>query len=388
MSRLTVISITLLLLALAGFLYINWSDAPGANFAASRTPTLAAGDFSVYFTENTFYQSVSDDLGFYILGRRVVRRYDTEGTLLWTRSISHTNPTFVQGGHYIALSAYRARAYYVFGPEGSLYTLTFDNDILSYHVACNGYSAVMSMDNSGGYNIEVFSASGTRVKQRVLNERNLFPVSMAISPDARILVVSYLDISGYNILSYICAYHIHERDRAHNDGLFASFRQIEGEIISKVRFIDSAHLMFSSDGQFGVYRLDSDMQFNYSWSIALENQAAFVDVISETGIAIAFGRPLLGAGGIQEGTFAIHGLDGTLIATYFMDGGISYLSTGTGAAIIGGGPLRRNFAAINYRGQVVWEYRATSDVLDFVLLDSYTRALIVTPTRMQIMEVR
>jgi len=376
-----IIITTILLLATAGILYMNWGDGFGSDFGAIGAPSFGAGDFHINFDSNLIYQSASDELGFYILERRSIRRYDVYGQRLWERTMSHANPVFVQGGHYIGVGAHLARAFYVFGPDGLVYRLDFDNDILSYHVACNGYSAILSVNEYGRYYIEAFNAGGTRVMQRVLEERNLFPISMAISPDASTLIVSYLDMSGHNMLSYICAYDMYDGT------LFASFRQIEGEIISRVLFIDDDYLMFSSVGQLGVYRLSAESRISYVWSKEFEAQAVFVEVIDGVGIAVAYGQSGLGAESAVEDTFVIYSLAGDRLAEYFMSGGVRYLSTGAGAAIIGGGPLLRDFIAIDYSNEVVWRYTATSDVLDFVILDTPQRALITAPTRMQIMEV-
>jgi len=380
------IAAAILLIALAGFLYIIWGGQ--ARSGSGAPPSLVAGDFSVNFEGITLAQSASDDSGFFVLTGWSLRRFDLSGRELWTRAVSHTNPLLIQGGAYVALSAHRSRIFYAFGPNGLLYTIDFEHDILSYHISANGYSAVLTT-NGDSYNIDVFNASGTRLKRHTVAERNLFPISMAISPDGRILVVSYLDVSGAVISSYICAYFIRAGEAAYyTDGLFASFRQVEGEIISRVAFIDQTHLMYSSDGQFGVYELTPAPGTRHVWSRTLDSHADFIEAVYGIGVAVAFGQPLIGAESSDEGTFVIYGLNGTELATYSMDGSISYLSSGAGAVIIGGGPLRRNFAAINYRNQVVWEYTATSDVLDFILLDKPERALIVTPARIQIMESR
>ena len=378
-----VIITTILLLATAGVLHMLWSGAFGANFGAAQGQALISEGFLIEFDENVVYQSASDELGFYILERRSIRRYDVLGQRLWERTMSHASPVFAQGGHYIGLASYRTRTYYAFGPDGPLYTLNFDNDILSHHIACNGYSAIMSEMDDGSFIIEVFNNAGLRVKRWVSDERNLFPISMAISPDATMIVVSYLDVSQHVIMSYICAYYIQG-----DGGLFASFGLLEGEIISRVAFIDDKHLMFSSLEQFGVYRFGAEPRISHVWSAEFANRAAFVEVVRGAGIAVAYGAPRVGAEGLEEGAFVIYGIDRSELATYFMQGGIKYMSASAGAVIIGGGPLSRDFAAIDYRGRVVWNYTATSDVLDFVILDTPERALIATPIRMQIMELR
>lgn len=382
------IALAFIFLVLSVFLYIIWGGSLGTAFVTGEAPSLVSENFSIVFDENVFKKTISDDSGFFTLTGSRIARFDHFGQIIWEQPLNYENPIFVHSGSYVAVSAYRARTYRAFGPYGSLHTLTFENDILSYHIAANGYSAVMT-GSEAGYNINVFNAAGLPVKRREINERNLFPLSMAISPDGRILVVSYLDISGPIILSYICAYYIHESEAAnYTDGLFASFRHLEGEIISKVRFIDSTNLMYSSDGQFGVYELGPGARVRHRWSNILNNRAVFVEAVEGIGIAVAFGSVLLNREGIAEGTFIVYNVNGDELASYIMDGSITYLSLGKEAAIIGGGALRRSFAAVTYRNRVVWEYTATSDILDFVILDTPERALIVSPNRMEIMRTR
>jgi len=377
-----------IVLVLAVFLYIIWGGNLGATFNTRDAPSLVSSNFFVVFDENFFKKTISDGSGFYTLTADRVARFDINGELIWEHQMNLESLTFVHNGSYIAASAYRARIFRAFGPRGILHTLTFENDILSYNIAANGYSVIMTQ-SEGGYNIDVFNSAGNHIKRRPVEARNLFPMSMDISPDGRILVVSYLDISGSVILSYICAYYIRESDAAnYTDGLFASFRQLEGEIISKVRFIDSSSLMYSSDARFGVYELGPGARFRYRWSKELDNRTVFLEAVNNVGIAVAFGSSLLNREGFAEGTFIVYGVNGDVLATYNMDGSITHLSVGSEAVVIGGGSLRRSFAAIKYRNRVAWEYTATTDVLDFVILDRPERALIVTPTRMEIMEVR
>ncbi|MCL2565453.1 MAG: DUF5711 family protein [Defluviitaleaceae bacterium] len=374
--------------ALAVFTYIIWGTNLGAAFATREAPSLVPGNFSVSFDGNSFKRVIADKGGFYALKDRGITRFDNFGEIIWEYPLNYENPVLVHSGSYVAVSEHRARTYRAFNPYGSLYTLTFENDILSYHIAKNGYSVVVT-ESESGYGINVFNTAGNLVKHKGIEDRNLFPLSADISLDGRILVISYLDISGPNILSYICAYYIRESDAAnHTDGLFASFRHLEGEIISKVRFIDSSNLMYSSDSQFGVYELAQGERVNYRWSRVLDNRAVFVNVVDNVGVAVAFGSSLLNREGYEEGTFIVYGVSGDELVSHTIDGSITYLSIGKEGAVIGGGALRRSFVAITYGNRVAWAHTATSDVLDFVILDRPGRALLVSPARMEIMEVR
>jgi len=382
------IVITLLLLVFASLWYIVFGDNLGLTFGTRTAPVLASGNFSVDFGQNAFPKTVSDGTGFFALTNGIVTRFDNSGSLSWEHPINHLNPTFVTAGSYVAVSELRGRNFQVFGSRGLLYTIAFENDILNYHIAYNGYSAVMT-GSGNGYSINIFSASGDSIKRKEVEERNLFPMSMAISSDGRVLAVSYLSVGEPVVVSYICAYYIDENDAAnYTDGLFALFSQVEGEIIYNVEFIDENHLMYSSDGRFGVYEVGPGQRARHIWSKTFDNRASFVEAVSGVGVAVAFGQPLINRAGFEEGTFMVYGYNGNELAAFVMDGPITYLSSGLEAAIVGGGPLGRSFSAITYRNRVAWEYTATSDVLDFVVLDRPERVLMVTPTRMEIMEVR
>ena len=382
------IVIPLLLVLIAGASHIVFGEGLIARFGTRPAPTLVRSDFSVELSERGSIQAISDGSGFFILRSTNVTRFDNSGRQLWAQPISYTNPTFVRGGSYVGVSEYRGRTFHVFGPGGLMYAINFENDILSFHVASNGYSAVMT-HIGGSYNITVFNAAGSSIKLRIIEEGGLFPVSMAISPDGRILAVSYLNTAGAVISSYICVYCIEAFDAAAGtDGLFALFRQLEGEIIYKVAFIDDSRLMYSSDREFGVYGLAPAGRVRHLWSEAFDNHAVFLEAVKNVGIAVAFGPPLISREGFEEGRFILYSPDGAELASFMMDGRITRMSIGPEAVIIGGGPLGRSFAAITYRNRVAWEYTATSDVLSFVTLDRPQRALLVTPARMEIMETR
>lgn len=386
MLKQAAIGVAVLLLILAGTILIIFQDNIFVNFRTGSVPALVSKGFSLDFAENLSVKTLSDGSGFFSLTNSRAARFDNDGILLWEHPLNYTNPTFVSNGSYIAVSQLRGRTYHAFSAGGIIYTINFDNDILNYNIASNGYSAVLT-GSEIAYSINVFNRAGTLVWSRTIEDRSLFPISMAVSPGGNILAVSYLDISGPTVMSYICAYYIDSEIGTESDeGLFALFRHVEGEIIHKVEFIDETHLMFCSDTELGVYELDELRRVNHRWSKNFDNHITFVETVANVGVAVAFGRPLLNREGLEEGSFIVYSPTGSELASFVMEGAITYLSTGSDAAIIGGGPLGRSFTALTYRNRIAWNYIATSDVLDFVILDRPGRALLVTPSRMMIME--
>ena len=379
-----------ILLILAAFLYFFWSaDAPEKTSDSGQLPSLVEADSPVLLDMGVSSRCIADDSGFFLLLGDGIRRYDNSQKLKWDYPLNLSNPTYVANATYVAVGEYKGTSLNVFGQSGIVYTLNFDNEIINFTVGSNGYAAVTVASTGGGYTINVYNSEGKRITYLVVEVTNNYPIHSTLSPDGRVLAVSFLNLSGTQMESYICAYYLKQSDGLdYTDAMFASFNRTEGEIISKVEFIDDSALMFLSDGQYGVYELSSSNQMVLKWFKEINNEVSFANVISGKGIAIAFGKSIVNKDGLAEGSALILDRSGKQIASYTMEGPVNYLHCGKEAAIIGGGSSGRNFAAVSYKNKVLWEYTATADVLDFVILDKLDKVLLVSSGSITFMETR
>ena len=389
-GNLIAILIAIILLFLATFLYFFWSDAaPARTSDSSQMPSLVETGTPIQLDMGASSRCISDGSGFFLLLDDGIRRYDNSAKLRWDFPLSMSNPTYVANATFVAVGEYKGTSLNVFGQSGLIYSLSFDNEIINFTIGANGYAAVTIASLRGGYTIDIFNDTGKRITSFVVEVENNYPINSALSPDGRILAVSFLSLSGTQMESHMRAYYLKQSDGLDfTDGMFASFHKTEGEIISKVEFIDSSTLMFLSDGQYGVYELNSSNHMVLKWFREINNEISFANAINDKGMAIAFGKSLVNKDGLAEGSLLILDKSGRQLATYTMEGPVTYLHCGKDAVIAGGGNSAREFAAISYKDKVIWEYTATSDILDFVILDKAEKVLIVSAGSINFMEMR
>ena len=378
------------LLSLAVFLYFFWNDdAPAKTSDSSKLPSLVETASPISLEMGSASKCISDGSGFYLLMGDGVKRYDNLSKLKWDYTLNMANPTYVSNATFIAIGEYKGSSLSVFGQSGLVYELNFDNEIINFTIGSNGYTAVTIASTRGGYTTDVYNTLGKRITSFVVEATNYYPMHSALSPDGRVLAVSFLNLSGTQMESHICAYYLRESDGMDfTDAMFATFHKTEGEIISKIAFIDDTQLAFLSDGQYGVYELSGSNRMNLKWFREVNNEVSFATVINDKGMAIAFGKSLVNKDGLAEGTLLMLDKSGKQIASYTMEGPITYLHCGKDAVIVGGGKSSREFASVSYKDKVLWEYTATSDVLDFVILDKVEKVLLVSSGRLTFMETR
>ena len=378
------------LFALAAFLYFFWSsDAPVKTSDTGQLPSLVDTGSPTSLEMGASSRCISDGSGFYLLLGDGIRRYDNSSKLRWDYPLNMSNPTYVSNATFVAIGEYKGSLLSVFGQSGLIYELNFDNEIINFTVGSNGYAAVTIASTRGGYTIDVYNATGKRITSFVVESTNYYPMHSALSPDGRVLAVSVLNLTGTQMESHIRAYYLRESDGMDfTDGMFANFHKTEGEIISKIAFIDDSQLMFLSDGQYGVYELSGSNRMILKWFREVNNEVSFANAINDKGMVIAFGKSLVNKDGLAEGILLVIDKSGKQIATHTMEGPVTYLHCGKDALIVGGGNSHREFAALSYKDKILWEYTATSDVLDFVILDKPEKVLLVSSGRVAFMETR
>jgi hypothetical protein len=361
-------------MVLAVYLYLTWGMGESLPIKSGKGINLGPSGTQVDVDFTGLTRSFSDGAGFYLCTGDGVRRYDNNCQTVWDYPLNFTNPVFIENNGYVGASEYKAFTYYAFDDSGLIYTHVFDNEILNFSISQNGHSTVVVATDTG-YTINVYNKSGTLLKYFIFQDRFNYPIAADISADGKILVVSFLDTSQIEMRSSISAYYL-SGDEAidFKDGLFANFNLAEGQVISTLKFMGPNELLFVSDRKIGCYRA-SDQSMELTWAKDINNEIEYIGYLNEMTIAVALGKPIADAEGMDEGTLLITDTDGTVKATLNEAGNISYLSAGRDTVIIGTGMGGRKFSGLNEEGSLLWEYESTLDIMDIVTLDEPDKVL-------------
>ena len=160
-----------------------------------------------------------------------------DGSLIWNISYEYTNPTLKMTKDYILLYDERGRGLELLDKKGSVLSLEMNMTIRRAAVSNTGVVAVLMEEGHISF-LQMYSPNGTKIAEGTIYPQNSgFPIALALSSDAKLLMVSELDINNKNMTSRIVFYNFGSVGQNESDNIVASYIY-EDEIIPDVCFMD------------------------------------------------------------------------------------------------------------------------------------------------------
>ena len=269
----------------------------------------------------------------------------------------------------------------VFSSLGMIYHRTLGGQILSARVNSSG-SAAFVVKTGSVYEICLFGPSGeppSGLSHIFHTEENVFPVSAAISEDGRVAAVALLDVGGARLLGRLDFYYLNEQAQRHDNGLFARI-QFDDEVIGQ--------LMFLGDGSLAAFSDRSIRRISFSGDAVTETAAIQLsNRISRLarmcgGFAAALGSGFAGADSERAGTVIV--FDSTLSERFRFnpDRRTTYVWANDNNLVVGAG---RSIYGLSRDGRLLWNYNATQDYSQVLMLENRDTILFVARNETRVM---
>ena len=218
--------------------------------------------------------------------------------------------------------------------------------------------------NGDHFKIQVYSHAGQLLMERFEEDEGIYPLAVSLSADGRVLAVSYLDTTGVQIKTRVLLFYTAMADSANTEtGDYYAGVEEDGVIAPVLYTMENGVFAAVTNGTvFGV-----SPEGSKAWSIPLGNE---VTAVSSGGsyFAIALGEEDPQKESLPEGTVRIFSDDGQQLASFDAGGAISYLKANQFGLVVGSG---RSFWGVRpQNGQVLWQYQATEDVQDILLIQT------------------
>jgi len=323
-----------------------------------------------------------DGKGFFLASRDGIRFIGSDGLEKMNSTYNMTAPKLIGKGSTAGVAEAGGLQLYVCSADRLLYTVMTDHPILSFSVAANGYSVVITQ-NGTEYNIIVYNAQGQINHRGVFVDANVYPMAADVSNDGRILAVSYLDTNGGEMNSKIFFSYINKTeaaDFAAAEGVFAADNNHPDGLVGILRFMDGNHLIAVSDRSIVCY--EADNRAKRKWDIDLGNTLDAVCFSEPTWFAIAYGDRNPNKPGEEPGLSQFFDLNGTVLGEYQSFGRVSKLAMGYNTALICSG---RQFTAAAQNGSVLWTYDATYDVSQALFIENTNRLVLAGGTQTEVL---
>ncbi|MCM1088446.1 MAG: DUF5711 family protein [Muribaculaceae bacterium] len=171
---------------------------------------------------------------------------DTKGTAVWNETFEMQNPMIDICQDVVAIGDYNGRTLYVMNTGSVLGEIVTNKPIRNFCVAANGVVAVV-LDDSDVTWICLYDTAGEElVRFRTTMKDSGYPFKVAISPNGRLICVSYLFVDSGELKSSVAFYNFGAVGQNNTDHYVSGF-DYQDAIVGYARFLDDKTMFAVSD---------------------------------------------------------------------------------------------------------------------------------------------
>ncbi|MCM1144156.1 MAG: DUF5711 family protein [Blautia sp.] len=171
---------------------------------------------------------------------------DTKGVAVWNETFEMQNPMIDICQDVVAIGDYNGRTLYVMNTGSVLGEIVTNKPIRNFCVAANGVVAVV-LDDSDVTWICLYDTAGEElVRFRTTMKDSGYPFKVAISPNGRLICVSYLFVDSGELKSSVAFYNFGAVGQNNTDHYVSGF-DYQDAIVGYARFLDDKTMFAVSD---------------------------------------------------------------------------------------------------------------------------------------------
>lgn len=245
---LIIIGIVVLVFLAAGITYYIWNQ-------------LRTKQFTSYEEENSFDRADSNTVKYLPYNGNILKysrdgasALDSDGNSLWNGSFEMSNPMIDICQSFVVAADQGGKEVYVYNGSDSGTMLTMPLPVSMVRVASQGVVAVV-MEDTGSNVVALYDPYGSSDKLLAEVPTNVttdgYPVDIAISPDGKSLVTSYLAVKGGSTESNVCFYNF--SDVGKDSNRIVGGKAYSDSMAVKLEFIDENTLCVFLDNGFSLF---------------------------------------------------------------------------------------------------------------------------------------
>lgn len=174
---------------------------------------------------------------------------DVKGKAVWNESYEMQSPIVSVSGSSVAIGDYNGRNIYVANKEETLGTIRTNLPIRDLAVSSNGVVAAV-LDDSDVIRIFVYNGNEDTdvpiVEAKATMSKSGYPIRVALSPNGKIMMVSYFYVDGGNMKSSVSFYNFGEVGSNKVDNFVSGFDYVN-TVMPYVRFMNDTSSFGVSD---------------------------------------------------------------------------------------------------------------------------------------------
>lgn len=180
-----------------------------------------------------------------------MRCMDIKGKMIWDITYQIQEPCVVVDGRVVAVAGYGDHLIHMMDENGRIGEIDTNLPIRNLCVSEAGYVGVVLADNDV-YWIYVYDAKGNEItKARTTMEQSGYPLSIALSSNAKLLAVSYLYLDAGEVQSNVAFYNLGEVGQNYTGQYMSGY--IYEEVVPEIHYLNDKTAMAVSGGRLMIY---------------------------------------------------------------------------------------------------------------------------------------
>lgn len=233
-----------------------------------------------------------------------IRCMDAKGNTIWDITYQIKEPCVSVDGGTVAVAGYGDHLIYMMDESGRIGEINTNLPIRNLCVAEAGYVGAV-LDDNNVYWIYIYDVSGEEItRARTSMEQSGYPMAIELSPNGKLLGVSYLYLDAGTVQNNVAFYNLGEVGQNYTDQYMSGY--IYQEIVPELHYMNESTAMAISNGRLMVY--SGSEKPTESKGILLNNTVQAVYWGDENAI-------LIHNGAADEGRYLmkVYDLTGTLV---------------------------------------------------------------------------
>ncbi len=174
---------------------------------------------------------------------------DAKGNAVWNRTYEMQTPLAAICNQVIAIGDYNGRTIYVMDKNGEKGTVNTNLPIRDFCVSASGVVAAV-LDDGAVTRIYIYNGNENTdtpiVQGRATMDKSGYPVSLSLSPNGKLMAVSYLYVDSGNMKSSVAFYNFGEVGHNETDNFVGGYDYLD-TIIPYIQFMNNETAFAVSD---------------------------------------------------------------------------------------------------------------------------------------------
>ena len=255
--------------------------------------------------------SLSFGKGFLTYSKDGISYTDSKGNAMWNKTYEMQNPMIRVKDGRVAVSDYNGHIIYSIAETGESVEIDTNLPIRELAVSESGMVAAVLEDTSITW-INMYNSMGEKVAYlKTTMQKSGYPLAIALSPDGKLLAVSYLSVESGAMKSSVAFYNFSSVGQNFVDN-FASGADYADAVIPYINFMDSDTAFAVADNRLVFYSGDQRPKSIADVLLDEEIQSIFYN---ETNVGLVY----VDTTGQGKYRMDIYGTNGLITQTIYMD---------------------------------------------------------------------